>query len=234
MESTSTPYAPNPTRKPLAATVQPMLPSPDPSACLGELAVRSLGEPAADPGALRTQPLSSEQLAHYLNVMGIDSLCIPHSFGAASLNVDWNAPIAIGRMVSIGFDGLGGGASGWGRGFLLYSTYDFEVGSEYDVFATEDDLRATRTESMARMISVDGIDGFIRYFPGLSMGTQAVHLTYIFPFDTYYLAAVLTLGQYDPAQVNDVILEMEQGRHPDLVNPDLLRFNKLVSSMQFE
>jgi len=218
--------------------MQSLLPSPGPSVCLGEVAMRSLGEPTADPGAQRTRPLSSEQLAQYLNIVGIDSLCIPHSFGAPSLNVDWNnlenPPNAIGRMISIGFEGLDDGASGWGRGFIVYSTYDFEVGSEYDVFATEADLQATRTQSMPRMVSVDGIDGFVRYIPGISMDKQPVYITYIFPFDMYYLAAALTLGQYDPAQVNDVILQMEQGRHPDLVNPDLPHFNDLVSSIQFK
>ena len=238
MESTTTLGAPLPTQTPSAPAIEPLLPSPDPSECLGEVAKRSLGEPPADLGAQTRRPLPSQQLADYLNIMGIDSLCIPHSFGAPSLNVDWNSlgtpPIAIGRMVSIGFEGLDGSASGWGRGYLIYSTYDFEVGSEYNVFATQEDLQATRMQSMPRMIRVDGIDGFIRFFPGLSMGKQPIYITYVFPFDTFYVAAVLALNQYDPAQVNDVILQMEEGRHPDLANPDLPLFNQLVSSIRFE
>ena len=225
-ENTSTP------EEPLAAPSPPS--SPHPSACLGEFARRSLAEPPADPGALTGHTLAPEQLADYLNIMGIDSICIPRELGPSSLNVDWYLPAAIGRMVSIGFQGLGGGASGWGRGYLVYSTYDFEVGSEYEVFATQEDLQATRTQSMPRMIITDGIDGFIRYFPGISMGEQPVYITYIFPFETSYLAAVLTLGQYDPAQVNDAILQMEEGSHPDLTNPDLPRFSELVSSIRFK
>ena len=114
MESTTTLGAPLPTQTPSAPAIEPLLPSPDPSECLGEVAKRSLGEPPADLGAQTRRPLPSQQLADYLNIMGIDSLCIPHSFGAPSLNVDWNSlgtpPIAIGRMVSIGFEGLDGSA----------------------------------------------------------------------------------------------------------------------------
>lgn len=238
LESTSTLRNPLPTHTSSAPTVDLFLPSPDPLNCLGEVARRSPGEPPPNPGALRRGPLSSQQLADYLNIMGIDSICIPRSFGAPSINVDWNnldnPPVAIGRMISIGFEGLDEGAYGWGRGFLVYSTYDFEIGSEYDVFATQEDLQATQSHSMPRTISVDGLDGFIRYFPGLPMDTQAVYITYVFPFDTYYIAAVLALGLYDPAKVSHVILQMEEGRHPDLTSPDVPLFNQLVSSIRFE
>jgi len=232
-------------RAPLPSTPTPSepsvlkaTPSPDAIECPGEVVNRSSGNPPGTPGARTRRVLTSQQLADYLNIMGVDSICIPAAFGPPILNVDWNnlddPPVAIGRMISIGFEGLDEGAYGWGRGFLVYSTYDFEVGSEYDVFATLEDLEAIRSRSMPRLIRVDGVDGFLRYFPGLSMDTQAVYITYIFPFDTHYLATVLALGLYDPAQVNDIILQMEEGRHPDLANPDLPLFDQLVSSIRFK
>jgi hypothetical protein len=169
--------------------------------------------------------------------MGIDSFCVPYAFGRPTLNVDWNdltnPPIAIGRMISIGFDGLEQGAYGWGRGFILYSTYDFEVGSEYEIFATVEDLQSTSERRMPNMVAVDGVDGFIRYTPGLSMGTQPVYLTYVFPFETYYVAAVLSLGMYDPSVVSEIVLELAAGQQPDLGNPDVALFNSLVFSIHF-
>lgn len=214
------------------------LPSPRSSECLGELARSNPGTPPSDPGAPIGEPLSPEQLSDYLRIMGIDSFCIPPSLGQPTLNIDWNdltdPPIAIGRMVSIGFDGLDAGAYGWGKGFILYSTYNFAVGSEYEVFATVDDLRSTRDHSMPRMIALDGVDGFLRYTPGIAMGTQPVYLTYVFPFDSFYIAAVLSLGSYDPSLVSDIVSQMEAGQHPDLANPDVAPFKELVSSIRFQ
>ena len=234
LQSTSTPTVllPVPSSAPL--TIPLLFPSPYPSECRGELASRSLGEPLADPGASIGGTVTPTQLAHYLNIMGIQSLCIPRTFGAPTLNVDWHYPEAsIGRMISIGFDGLYSGPwSAWGRAFIVYSTYDFEVGSEYETYATQDDLQATRSRSMPRMITVDGSDGFIRFIPALY--GEVIDIAYIIPFETHYLAAVFTVGQYDPALVNDNILQMETGQHPDLANPDLPLFIELVSSIQFE
>lgn len=234
LESTSTLAVPSLAPTTSSLTIPPLFPSSHPSQCRGELASRSLGEPSMDPGASRGDILTPTQLSDYLSIMGIDSLCIPHSFGAPTLNVDWHDPEAsIGRMISIGFDGLySGPSSAWGRGFIVYSTYDFEVGSEYETYATQDDLQATRTDSMPRMISVDGVDGFIRFVPALY--GEIADIAYIFPFETHYLAAVLTLGQYDPAFVNDAIIQMEEGQHPDLANPDLPLLIDLVSSMRFK
>lgn len=234
LQRTSTLAVPSSVPSPSPLTIPLFVPSLTPSGCRGELASRSLGQPSADPGASIGDTLTPTQLADYLNIMGIESICIPRSYGAPTLNVDWRYPEAsIGRMISMGFDGLYSGPwSAWGRASIVYSTYDFEVGSEYETYATQDDLQATRSRSMPRMITVDGIHGFIRFIPALY--GEVIDIAYIFPFETHYLAAVFTLGQYDPALVGDDIIQMENGQHPDLASPDLPLFIELVSSMRFE
>lgn len=208
----------------------------EPSPCLKEVERRELRESFQRGGDQKRYTLSSEELAEYLSLMGIDSLCIPAEFGAPFLNVDWNElddpPVAIGRMVSIGFEDLSG-YTGWGRGYLIYSTYDFAVGSEYDVFATQEDFEAVRTHSIPNMIHNEGVAGFIRFHASLPMGLQWVSKAYVFPFETYYVAAVLTLDAYDPDKVDEIILELEEGRHPDLAQESVSLMDSLVSSIRF-
>jgi hypothetical protein len=186
----------------------------------------------------RRYSLSSEELTIYLDLMGIDSLCIPVGFGVPFLNVDWNELddplIAIGRMVSIGFEELLEGGGGWGRGYLVYSTYDFEVGTMYHDFATFEDLDALRSGSMPDMIHVDGVDGFVRFFPGFRWQTQEAMKTVVFPFDSHYVAVVLALGEYDPVEIDDILNEMATGRHPDLTQEFVLLMDLLASSIQFK
>lgn len=234
------PTRPPPTPAPTALLATPalVLPTRDRAGCSGEVATSSQVDPPLDPGGRPGEPLSAVQLGAYLSLVGLESLCIPSSLGHPTLNVDWNdlakPPVAIGRMISVGFDQLRGDSGGWGRGYVLYSTYDFEVGSEYQVFATDEDFRAVQTGTTPHPVTVDGVHGFIRFTPGMSMRTQPVHLTYIFPFEDHYLAAVLTLGQYDPDRVDQVIAQMQEGSHPDLANPDISAFGELVSSFQFQ
>jgi hypothetical protein len=178
--------------------------------------------------------LSDDELLLYLELMGIESLCVPTKFGAPFINVDWgehDSP-ATGRMVSIGFEELYGGG-GWSSGYLLYSTYDFSIGSEYEVFASPEDYEHVQDGSIPALLNVDGIPGFERFHPGIPMGMQMVMKTYIFPFEDHYVAAVINLGAYDPANVEDALLEMEAGRHPDLTQEEILLMDSLVSSIRF-
>jgi hypothetical protein len=206
------------------------------SKCLQEIERRELRESFQISGYPKSYTLSSEEFADYLNLMGIDSLCIPVEFGSPFLNIDWNElddpPIAIGRMVSIGFEDISG-YTGWGRGYLVYSTYDFAVGSEYDVFASQEDLEAVRSQSIPNMIHNGDVAGFIRFHASLPMGMQWVSKAYIFPFETYYVAAVLTMDAYDPDDVDEIILEMEEGRHPDLAQESVSLMDTLVASIRF-
>jgi hypothetical protein len=104
----------------------------------------------------------------------------------------------------------------------------------YHDFATLEDLHAIRSGSTPDMIHVDGVDGFVRFFPGFRWQTQEVMKTYVFPFDNHYVAVVLALGEYDPDEIDDVLDAMAAGRHPDLTQETVSLMDLLVSSIQFE
>lgn len=196
---------------------------------------RELRDPYQRAGDQKRYTLSQEEFSEYLILMGIESLCLPTDFGAPFINVDWNSqdiPAATGRMVSIGFEELYGGG-GWSSGFLIYATYDFSVGSEYEVFATKEDFESIGIRSMPNMITIDGVEGFIRFHPGIPMGLQSISKTSIFPFENHYVAAVQMLGAYDPAVIEEVLVDMEAGRHPDVMQENVFMMDHLVSSIQF-
>jgi hypothetical protein len=178
--------------------------------------------------------LSDDELQEYLDLMGIEAICIPPQFGAPFINVDWNEQDlpAIGRMVSLGFEQLYGDG-GWSQGYLVYATYDFSFGSEYEVFASPKDFDQVKNKSIPNLINADGVSGFVRFHAGIPMGEQMTMKTYIFPFENYYVAAVINLGAYDPADVPNIFLEMEAGRHPDLMNENVALMDQLVSSIRF-
>lgn len=83
------------------------------------------------------------------------------------------------------------------------------------------------------MINIDGVEGFIRFHTGIPMGSQSVSKTTIFPFENYYIAAVQTLGAYELAVIQEVLVEMEAGRHSDLMQEDVLMMDRLVSLIEF-
>ncbi len=219
-----------------AATIMPVPQNnPEPALCQEGLEGRELREPYQRnkyEGPRHT--LSEEELRAYLDLMGVESVCLPPQFGAPFINVDWNSleMPATGRMVSIGFEELYGGG-GWSSSYLLYATYDFSFGSEYEVFATPEDFEQVHARSMPNRINVDGVEGFVRFHPGIPMGMQSIMKTYVFPFDDYYVAAVINLGTYDPGKVDEILLEMDGGRHPDLMTENIAQLDLLVSSIRF-
>ncbi len=205
------------------------------SRCQDVIGRRELRDPYQRTSDQDRYTLSQEEYSGYLRLMGIGSLCLPEDFGVPFIIVDWNSadiPAAAGRMVSIGFEEQYGGG-GWSSGYLIYATYDFSVGSEYEVFATQGDFEDIGAQTKPNMINIDGVEGFIRFHPGIPMGLQSVSKTYVFPFENYYVAAVQTLGAYEPAVIQEVLVEMEVGRHPDLMQEDVLMMDRLVSSIEF-
>ena len=139
---------------------------------------------------------------------------------------------ATGRMISVGFENLYGGG-GWSQGYLVYATYDFSIGSEYEIFASPSDFEQIENGSISNSLNADGVRGFIRYHRGIPMGKQMVLKTYVFPFEHTYLAAVINLGAYDPAEVENIISELEAGRNPDPNNENIALMDLLVSSIRF-
>ena len=209
--------------------------SPESHLCQETFEAREMREPYQRyEGDEPRYTLSEDELLTYLEMMGIKSICLPTQFGAPFINVDWGADDlpATGRMVSIGFEELYGGG-GWSHGYLVFATYDFSVGSEYEVFASPEDFDYIQSESIQYLINADGVKGFLRFHPGIPMGMQSIMKTYIFPFEDFYVAAVINLGAYDPTEVDSILLEMEAGSYPDLMNENVALMDFLVSSIRF-
>jgi hypothetical protein len=178
--------------------------------------------------------LSADEFSSYLELMGIDTLCIPAVFGTPFLNVDWDsaaATAAQGRMVSIGFEGLYPGF-GWSDGYLLYSTYDFETGSEYDTFAKFSDFQAVQDGSMPHMLEVDGVKGFSRIHKGLSYNAVPLFKTIIFPFETYYIALVYWVGDYED-DLDGISARLQAGEYPTQF-ASAVRFDQMATTIQFK
>jgi hypothetical protein len=232
--------APSATGAPLSATETATLePTPvvGPPRCLETIERRQLNEPPEQrPGGER-YTLSSQEFDEYLSLMGIESICIPEQFEAPFLNVDWNGfedpGTAIGRMTSIGFDGVYPGWYGWGFSYIVFSTYDFEIGSEYDIFASEEDRDRVRDQSMPNPIKAGSVDGFTRIHEGLLYGALPIYKVHIFPFETHYIAFVAEIGLYDLDEADEVMHQMESGSHPDLLHNNVRLMDYLVSSLQF-
>lgn len=220
------------------------LPLPDPTStqgqtskleCQEDFEKRELREPYQRQGGGQPRyTLSAAELEEILILMGIESLCIPPEFGAPFLNVDWNEADlpATGRMVSLGFEELYGGG-GWSSAYLVYASYDFEIGSEYDTFADEDDFQALQSGTLVGNLQAGSANGFVRYHAGISMGSQVIMKTYLFPFENYYVAGVVNLGVYDPDLLQGILAEMEAGTHPDLEQVAVRQMDELVQSLVF-
>jgi len=178
--------------------------------------------------------LSAREWNGYLNLMGIRSICLPLQIGAPYVNADWDSTTmpATGRMVSIGFENFQHGA-GWSDLFLLYSTYDFITGTEYDRFAELPDRDSLRSHSLANEIEVNGIRGFIRFKAAAwtyEGQPQIVYRSAVFPFENAYVAIVYKLGAGDADEMNR---KFEQGEYPADLLPNLQLMDFLVNSLQF-
>jgi hypothetical protein len=179
--------------------------------------------------------LSEEELSAYLGMMGIESFCIPSVLGAPFINVDWGSetsPAVQGRMISIGFEDLYQG-SGWSDGYLLYSTYDFKTGSEYDTFAKPRDYLAVLEGSIPETFEVDGVKGFTRIQQGLSYGAVPYYKAYIFPFEVYYVALIYGLGTYED-DFDAVLTRLQAGEFLPETKEGVELFRYMSRSFQFK
>jgi hypothetical protein len=181
--------------------------------------------------------LSAGEWDGYLNLMGIQSLCVPVELGAPFLNADWDSAKipATGRMVSIGFEHLYHGA-GWSDIFLIYSTYDFTTGTEFERFASLEDRDALRSHSLANEIEINGVNGFIRFQTALwtyEGQPHTIYKTIVFPFENYYTAVVYELGAFD-GEVNELIQKFEQGDYPAECAAQVKMMDFLANSLRFE
>ncbi len=221
-----------PTVLPREETVTPV---PAGFECQKTFEARELKEPYS--GSRPRYTLSAGEWNAYLDLMGIQSLCIPVEFGAAFVNADWDEAKmpATGRMVSLGFEDLYHGA-GWSDIFLLYSTYDFSTGTEYDRFASLEDRDALLSGSSPNKIEINGMTGFIRFQPSLwayEGQPQIIYKTYGFPFENYYVAVVYNLGAFD-GDTDLLIRQFRQGGYPAGSAAFVEMFDFLANSLRIE
>jgi len=229
----STPVLPTPTDSP----DKPKMVDTQTIQCQTTFNKRELNEPYQRQDDQPRYTLPEDTLKAYLDVMGIESICIPEELGAPFLNVDWNSADipAKGRMVSLGFENTYTGA-GWSDVHLVYATYDFSVGSEYNTFAQFEDWEALQSGSMPNIIQNEGSQGFVRFKAAdYSMGAIPFYKTLVFPSQTHYLAVVYQVGVYAPDSDPDAITsELQRGNFPDDLPIPVEIVDYLGSSIEFK
>ena len=234
-----TPSALKPTITAISPTLTPSV-GVQPMQCVQSFPRRELREPYQR-NKYTNEPrytLSADEFHAYLSIMGIGSLCIPPDLGAPFLNADWYSATLhtgiTGRMISLGFDNLYSG-SGWSDGFVLYSNYDFSAPTEYDTFAKKVDWENVMRGTASDVIEVNGVKGFRRIQKSsLCYGDCMVYKTYVFPFESYYIAVVYSLGAYRyDADWETLIQELRTQRYPLDRQVNVALMDALASSIQF-
>lgn len=232
---TITQIAPTPTLMPFSTPQIPATPTFVPFECQTAFSAHEANGSTSGSGTRIT--LSAEAWTSYLNQMGIESLCVPLELGAPFVNADWDQARmpATGRMISIGFENFYRG-SGWSDIYLVYSTYDFTTGTEFDRFASLEDRDALRDHAAAGEVEVGGIRGILRFMPsqwGYENQPQIVYKTWVFPFENHYLAVVYNLGAFD-GDVNEWILRLQRDEYPIDQTPYIKMLDFLARSLRFQ
>ena len=203
------------------------------SECMTTFTPRELGTSDGGP----VYALSAEEWNSYLAFMGIESLCIPYGLGAPFIAADWDSsqnPNVTGRLLTMGFDQPRGEIwSPWTDASIVYSTYGAMVPAMVERFATAEDRDAVRAGTMPDMITIDGVQGFVRIHPGMAMGAQNLYKTYVFPFDTYYVAVVYDLGAYWSEDVEAAVQALRVGEYSPEQLLGVQTMDALVASIQF-
>jgi hypothetical protein len=166
--------------------------------------------------------LAPEEFQTLVAELGIASVCVPEGVDAPYAVFDWkvdDGSAQQGRMTTLSFDA-------WREAQIVYATYDFIKGTEYDQFATAKDYEAIKNTSAG---------GFERILVGLCYGKCTVYKTFIFPYPDHYAAVTLNLGAYDyGTSVDSQVQKFNAGEYPAELQDDLTRFDILVRGMKFK
>jgi hypothetical protein len=219
-------------------------PTLDPSSpCATTFERRELRTPYQKYGDQARYTLSAEELNTYLAAMGVAELCIPPAFGAPFINVDWDSDQGaadIGRMISLGFEEFYTG-SGWSEAFILYATYDFAIGAMVDTFAGPEDHDAIQNGTIPAgtgpgTIVVNGVQGFVRFKPAdFGYDRRDLYKTFVFPFETGYVAIVYHLGDFDADTDWDALIQdLTEGAYPPEQRSTVALVDALAMSLKFQ
>jgi hypothetical protein len=211
--------------------------APPTAPCVTTFEQRELREPYQRREDQARYTLSTDELNHYLAKMGVADLCIPPQFGAPFINAEWDSArgtAVTGRMISLGFEDLYHGA-GWSRASLLYASYDFATGSEYDIFANPEDRDAVRNGTMPDMMEVHGAKGFVRFKPSdYGFATRTLYKATVFPHEAGYVAVAFALGDYDAASDWDAMIQdFAKGAYPPEMQGTVALVDAFVASLTF-
>jgi hypothetical protein len=118
------------------------------------------------------------------------------------------------------------GFNAWREAQLVYSTYDFQAGMEYDTYATRKDWDAMLVSSQM---------GFERvYVSPNCFGRCTVFKTFVFPFPDHYVALVLNLGSYEPGDALDKqVAKFLGGEYSPELKPLSTRLDGMAGSLRF-
>lgn len=217
-----------------APTTQPTVtPTPAP-VCQTILEHRELREPYKH--GMNNAPrftLDAAELESYYRLMNVTSLCVPPEAGAPFVNVDWNSAdgtASKGRMISLGFEGAYAG-SGWSDIYLVYSTYDFTAGTEYDRFMTRAEWDAYKTNTLDVIQRLPDGRGFIRYKAGLGFGSYPLFKTLVLPREDGYTALVVKLG-ISEEEVAAALERLNNGIMPETASQWLTVFETMAASIR--
>ena len=107
----------------------------------------------------------------------------------------------------------------WWDAYLEYSTYDFEIWSEYPTHATKDDY--LELENKKKKITVDNVTWYILYEYASGRASR-LQKKYIFPFNDYYIAFVYSLNQNElklfniDNSIDEVIKELNNSEETEI------------------
>ncbi len=170
----------------------PTQPAPTTIPCLENFVSQPLAGPNNTDHERKTiYTLSPSEFRSLMGEIGVASFCIPVEAGAPYLQAEWDAAkgtAQAGRMVIVSFDQ-------WREASLVFATYDFVAGTEYDTFASSQDYDAIKNTSQS---------SFMRIFVSSAcFGKCWVYKTHVFPSEKSYLALTLYLEAFEPGQVLD-------------------------------
>jgi hypothetical protein len=226
---------PEPTSAPIELTATPL-----PTATSSTLPVLTQLPKPTGKLAPEQRWLSLAEFKSFLNTMGIASFPLTAELGNPFQAVDWDrntqnptvtSQADSGRMISLGFENMIGYGSRWGGLNVIYSTYDFAIGTEYDVYAKPGDREKLARGEFPHTTTVDGRKAIVAYRSNY-MAITGAQKSVTVPFNDHYVTFVYHLHSKESYSEKE-IQDMYQGKYPTTDADDLKLFDTIVSQVKF-
>jgi len=201
--------------------------------CYSSYSKKPLSSEVRKPNNFPRYTIPSYSLETYLYQMSINDICIPYELGYPYINVDWNELVHTsekGRLISIGFDNLYNDNS-WSKIFLLYSTYDFVGGLDYDPIMTEVDWEKYRKNNLENTEELQNGKGFVLYKQGFGSENYPIYKADVYPLEDGYISLVINLGIFS-GKFSDELEKIQKWELPDDDYKWLPVFERMVGSLK--